>query len=595
MQFLNPNVFYMMLMPLLLLIVLILTNKENMQKYFSKEVLNKLAVGGNTIGKTTRNGLLFFTLICFIVTLSRPVINQKEQDLKQKLIPIVIALDVSKSMRATDIYPNRISLAKQKLKQIIELSPNSMIGVLLFAKDSFILSPVTEDFISLKFIVDNLDTDLDFVNGSNIFATLEATNHMLLDFKVKNLIILSDGGNDNSYEKEIQFAKDSKITIYSIGLATPTGAPIPQEEGYLTDIKGNIVTVKLNKSIKNLSLQSGGGYIGFSLDNTDIKAIINQINKQSDKEELNTQKVKVYTELFYYPLALGLFVLLISLSSIPKIKFRKVNIVLLLSFLSFYLIPTQSRASFFEFKNIKNANQYYENKEYKKASDEYRKISQTPQSYYNLGNSLYKDGKYKEAMDAYSKVVTNDKELESKKLYNIGNSYVNSKNLEKAKEFYEKALKLKQDKQTQENLDMVNKELEKQKKKDNKDKNKDKKDNKQDKKQNDKDNKDKKKSKKNKKKSKKDKDGNEKEKKNQEKNKTDKENTKQDLKNKDEKKSTKKDGKNQNQSKQENKKQDISDMEEKKWMKMLINQKTPILLRKVETNKDSKSDNSKPW
>ena len=598
MQFLNPNVFYMMLIPLILFIVLILTNKENMQGYFSKEVLDKLLVGGKTIGKTTRNSLLFFTLICFITALSRPVIDQKEQELKQNLIPIVIALDVSKSMSAADIYPNRITLAKQKLKQIIELSPNSMIGVLLFAKDSFILSPVTEDFISLKFIIENLDTNLDFVNGSNIFATLEATDHMLLDFKVKNLIILSDGGNDNSYEKEIQFAKDNNIAVYSIGIATANGAPIPQKQGYLTDKKGNIVTVKLNESIKNLSLQSGGGYIDFSLDNNDVKAIINQINKQSKKEELNTQKVKIYTELFYYPLVLGLFVLLISLSSLPKIKFKRskenLNMILLLTFLSFYLLPTQSEASFFEFENIKKANSYYENKEYTKASDEYRKISQTPQSYYNLGNSLYKDGKYKEAIDIYSKIVTKDKELESKKLHNIGNSYVNSKMLEKAKEFYEKALKLKQDKQTQENLDMVNKELEKKKEKDKKD-NKDKKENKdkkQDKKQ-DKKEKQKDKDKNSKKKDEKDKKENKPDK--EDKDKKENQSEASSEKDKDDKKSSKKDGKNKSQSKKQQKKQDISDMEEKKWMKMLNDQKTPILLRKVETKKESKSDDSQPW
>ena len=179
MQFLYPNVFFVMLIPLILLIVLILTSKDTMQRHFAKSILDKLSVGGKSINKTTRNGLLFITLLLFIVALSRPVINQKEQNIKQSLIPIVIALDVSKSMMANDIYPNRIELAKKKLKEIINLSKNSTIGILLFAKNSFILSPVTEDFISLNYIVNNLDTNLEFSNGSNIFAVLEATSHML--------------------------------------------------------------------------------------------------------------------------------------------------------------------------------------------------------------------------------------------------------------------------------------------------------------------------------------------------------------------------------------------------------------------------------
>ena len=580
MQFLYPNVFYVMLIPLILLVVLILTSKDTMQKHFSKTILDKLRVGGKSLNKNTRNSLLFFTLLLFIIALSRPVINQKEQDIKQSLIPIVIALDVSKSMMATDIFPNRIELAKKKLKEILKLSKNTTIGVLLFAKDSFILSPVTEDFISLNYIVNNLDTNLEFSNGSNIFAVLEATSHMLSDYKVKNLIILSDGGNDNNYQDEIEFALKNDIAIYSVGIATAQGAPIPTKDGYLTNSKGDIVTVKLNKSIKNLSLKTKGGYIDFTLDNSDIKAIIDKINSQSKQEELATKKIKTYTELFYYPLALGIFVLLIALSSFPKIKFKNKNItknlnsMILFSILSLYFTPSQTIASFFEFENIKNADQYYKDHKYKEAVQEYNKISKTPQSLYNTANALYKDKKYQEAIDTYKSITTSSKELEHKRLHNIANSYVKSNKLKKAKEFYEKALKIKEDKDTQENLDIVNKELEKQKKKQNKSKKKDqkKKDNK-NKKKDDKQNKDNKNKKQN-------------DKKNKSKKNSDKQKNKKEKSN-DKKKASK--------AKQKVKKEPISDMEEKKWMKILNKQKTPVYLQKVKTKYKSGTDENQPW
>ncbi len=575
MNFLYPDVFYMMLIPLILLIVLVLTSKNNMDKYFSKEILSKLTVGGKVLDKNTRNGLLFITLILFIIALGRPVVDKKEQDIKQKLIPIVVALDVSKSMMATDIYPNRISLAIQKLKEIIKLSQNTTIGVLLFAKDSFVLSPVTEDFISLKYIANNIDTRLNFPNGSNIFATLEATAYMLEDFGAKNMIILSDGGNSKDYVKEIEYANDKNIAIYSIGLATTKGAPIPSKEGYLTNDNGDIVTVRLNESIKNLSLETKGGYIDFSLDNSDVKAILKRINTQSKKEELSVEKFKTYTELFYYPLGLGLFVLLLALSSIPSRIFKKnVFTAILLSFI--YFIPTQTKAEIFEFKNIENANKFYKDKKYKEASDEYRKLSKTPQSFYDLGNALYKDGKYKEALDIYSKVVTDEDTLEAKKLHNIGNSYVKLNNLEKAKEFYEKALKVKEDKETRENLDIVNKELKKQKKQEQKENEQEKQDkNKQENQQNKKNQQDK-------------------EKQNQE-------SKKEQQENQDEKKEKKQGKKEQSQSKQSQqtqsgvKKEEMSDMEEKKWMKLLEGGNTPILLRKADTKKESKVDETQPW
>ena len=599
MEFLNPNVFYMMLIPLILLFLLIITSKVTVEKHFTKQMMEKLKVGNQFLSKDVRNVLFFIILILFIIALSRPVIDKKEQNVKQTLIPLVIALDVSTSMLAEDIYPNRISLGKKKLQQIIDLANNTTVGIVLFAKDSFILSPVTEDFVSLKFIVQNLNTDLNFLNGSNIYSTLEATKHMLLDYKVKNLIILSDGGNDNEYKEELEFALNNDIVIYSIGLATKNGAPMPKDGAYITNSNGDIVTVKLNESIKKISLQSGGGYIDYTLDNEDVNAILNRINIQSKKEELNIQKVKIYTELFYYPLSLGIFLLLLSLSSLPSAK--KSNTTKSLFFICLlstsFIFPTKTLAYTFNFEHIKNASEAYNNKEYEKASAEYRSVNTSNESLYNLGNSLYKEAKYKDAIDVYSKIVTKDNALESKKLHNLGNSYVKMNDLEKAKEFYEKSLKVKEDKETQENLDLVNKELEKQKKEQKKnDKNQDnKQDNKQDKKDQNKSEDSKKENQENNKNKEENKDQKKENEKKSEKSKKEKNenNKKQD--NKQDKKDANKDEHKTSQNNDIKKKDQLSDMEEKKWMKMLKNQQTPVYMQKVRTNKESNNDENQPW
>lgn len=593
MQFLNPSVFYLLLIPIVVLMILVITNKESIHQHFSKDILGKLTVNTKAMGKTTRNILYFLTLILFITSLARPVINEKDQELKQNLIPIVVALDVSKSMRASDIYPNRLELAKKKLQSIIELSQNSTIGIVLFAKDSFVLSPVTEDFVSLKYIVDHLDTNIDFANGSNISAVLEAVNYMLKDFKVKNLIILSDGGNKKEYKDEIEFAKQNGISVYSVGIATQKGSPIPEHNGYLTDDKGNIVNITLNESIKELSLNTNGGYINFTMDSSDISAIVEKINSTSKKEKLQTQKIKTYTELFYYPLGLALFILFISLNSLPSLKKRTNKNLAMILFVS-VSCNIDLNAFIFDFEAIEKADNYYKNKEYDKAQKEYAKIKQTPQSIYNQANALYKQEKYKEAIKKYSKIKSSDDELNYKRLHNIANSYAKSNDLQKAKEFYEKALNIKDDKDTIENLEIVKKELEKQKKKQDKKQQSDQnQQNSQDKKDKDQD-----------KKGQKDEQNSQKSGK--------KENSKSD-----EKSGNKQDGtrdntaredgvssKEKKKEKQENrqisgeqktfKQQPISDMEEKKWMKMLENKKAPIFLQKVETKKGN-NDEQQPW
>ncbi|MGB3751459.1 MAG: VWA domain-containing protein [Arcobacteraceae bacterium] len=615
MQFLYPNVVFLMMIPLVVLFILILTSKSTVQKYFSKDILDKLRVGNSFLGKNTRNIFYFIVLFLFIIALARPVMNKKEQDIQQTLIPMVIALDVSNSMLVEDIYPNRISLAKKKLQAIIEKATNTTIGVVLFAKDSFILSPVTEDFVSLKYIINNLDTNLDLINGSNIFSTLEATRYMLDDFKVKNLIILSDGGNTDEYEDELDFVKENNIAIYSIGIATKEGGPIPEKHGYVTNTNGDIVTVQLNNSLKNLSMKSGGGYIDYTLDDTDVDAILNRINIQSKKEELNIQKVTIYTELFYYPLALGLFFLLIALSSLPTKKKKSILSLLFLA-VSFSFVPTNSYAYTFNFEHIDKANELYEKKEYGKASDNYRKVNSNNQSLYNLANSLYKEEKYQEAIDLYSQIVTTDEKLEAQKLHNLGNSYVKINELEKAKEMYEKSLKLSHDKETQENLERVKKALEEKKQKqekdnkENQDKEKDNKENKENQKKNEKqdknqENHDDKKSKSENEddhssKEKKDKEAqeeNKKQNKNKDKQKKNEENKqKQEKKSKETKGAPKQEKQNsQSENQMQNKKNELSDREEKKWMELLQNQQTPIYLQKVQTNKESKYDETQPW
>lgn len=320
MEFLYPNVLWVILLPVIVLIVLIATNKDSMQIVFDENILAKLAVKSSYMKKSSRNILFFAAIIFMTISLARPVMNNYEQEVKQKLVPIVVAIDVSRSMFANDIFPNRLELAKKKVKNIISISKTSAIGVVLFAKSAFMLSPVTEDFSSLLYLVNNLDTGLNFDNGSNIMAMIESSNDLMRDFNSKNIILFSDGGNSEDYSKEAEYAKKHNINIFAIGLATKKGSPIPTKDGYLTDENGNIVTVGLNENIISLAKQSGGGYIGYSLGDADIEAVISEILTRSKKIEMRSQKIKIYTELFYYPLAFAIIILLFAFSSFPKFK-----------------------------------------------------------------------------------------------------------------------------------------------------------------------------------------------------------------------------------------------------------------------------------
>lgn len=485
MQFLYPNVLFFMLIPTILLAFFITTNKKSMQKLFTQEALNKLTVNNKFMNQNTRNILFFIAVILMLIALGRPVIEPKEQELKQELISYTIALDTSKSMLADDIKPNRLTFAKNKLLKLLDLSKDKVVSVILFSNSSYILSPLTSDITSLKQIVSRIDEKYTFDNGSSLQVAIKSASKLLKNIQTKNLIILTDGTDKNSFEEEIKLAKDFNINIYIITTASKERTPIRLENGkFLNDENGNIVTVALNENIKNLSLNTNGAYINYTIDDYDIESIMKTVENNSKKQNTTSKKFKVYTELFYYPLALALLILLIAFSSLPKSRF--------LPFILILLIQYDLKASITDFKTIDKAQEAYEKKDYEKAAKEFKKVAKTPQAYYNLANSLYKQKKFKQALKNYKKVISSDESLEFKKLYNMGNSYTKLNQLEEAIRSYEKALKFKEDKQTRQNLDIVKDALKKQKKQDpkksNENKNKNNKNNEDNKQENDKQN-----------------------------------------------------------------------------------------------------------
>ena len=587
MDFLYINVLYFMLIPFFILAYLISSQKDSFEKLFSKEIIENLRVTNQGMSKNSRNILFFASIFFMIIALSRPVMNEQEQSIKQELNAIVVAIDVSKSMLAQDLYPTRLDMAKLKLEKIIEKSKHNALGLVIFAKSAFILSPITQDFNSLKYIVKNFDSKIDFNNGSNIYAMLEASNKLFKNYEHKNIILLSDGGNNTSYKDEIDFLEKNKLNLYTISLASNKPTPIPTKDGYMTDSNGDIITIKRNESIKKLSFINTGAYVNYTLNDKDVDAVLNDIFTKIEKDKISSKKYKIYTELFYYPLGLALLLLLLSFSSFRSIKsLSSISKALVLSLLIFS--SSNLKAGLFDFQTINQANEDYKNKDYKKAQKQYEKIKNSEESLYNQANAAYKQKDYKKALELYDKTFTyKNEDLEYKKLHNMGNTYVNLNKLEEAKESYEKALKIKENKETKENLETVKKELEK-KKKENK--------------KNQENKKDSKKSKENKK-DKKKKDSKNKEQKDGDKSKNKKDNKKNQEKKKDSKESKenkKPENKDSKGEKSESKKSSknikkniISDLEEKKWLKQLENKQVPILLRKVQSKEENKS--SSPW
>lgn len=489
MSFLHPEFLYFMLPPLLILFGLLLTQKESQSHLFSKEVIDKLRVSENTLTLRTRNALFFLMAFFMIIALAEPVIDDGTISVKAKSADIMIALDISDSMLAEDVYPSRIKLAKEKALELLKIAPNERIGVIGFAKNSYLVSPLSFDHSAVGFLLSQLDTDSITEKGTNISSMLDVVNKSLNEQSKKYLLILSDGGDSESFTKEIQKAKEYGIVVFVLGLGTQNGAPIKLKDGSFIKQNGNIIVSKLNENISELATSTGGVYIQNSTSSDDIKVMLEEIDRISEKKELKSEEIHRYKALFYFPLAMALILLLIATSSMSKRE--KLNLPSVFVLFALLFSHPDAKAGVFDFIDLQDAKEAYENKDYEKASTIYKNHAQNTHngdSYYNAGNSLYKLEKYSEAVEQYEKASFDSKESRAKNFSNIGNAYAKQstpESLQSAVKSYEKSLEIVEDKPTRENMQAVKKLLEQQEQ-DSKDENSDKSEesDKQDKKEN---------------------------------------------------------------------------------------------------------------
>lgn len=612
MSFLHPEFLYYMLPPLFILFGLLLTQKETQAHFFSKEVMDKLRVSANTLTLRARNALFLMIGFFIIIALAQPVIDDGVVTVKAKSADIMVALDISDSMLAEDVYPNRLELAKQKVLNLLSKAPDERIGIMAFAKNSYLVSPLSFDTSAVSFLLTQLDTTSITQKGTDFFSILDVFSKSQKSEGEKYLLIFSDGGDSDDFKDEIALAQKNNIVVFILGIGTTKGAPIKLKDGNFIKQHGKILVSKLNENIAELATSSGGVYIQNTTSTSDIDTMLAEIKSISKEKELKSEEIHKYIPLFYFPVGIALFLLLIATSSMSKRV--RVELPSLLILCLFMFASVNLRADILDFMDLSEAKEAYKSEQYEKSAKLYEKYaeeSKKGESYFNAGNSLYKQKKYEEAVNLYEKATFDDESLRAKNFSNMGNAYAKGQNLQKAVEVYEKSLKIEEDKDTRENLEEVKKLLKKQKqnskksdKQNNKkDKNKDDKseskdgDKNSDKKEKSKEDEDSSKSKKSKDKeqksddmkSKKEKDSDAEDKKD-EKNEKEKKEQLEKLDKNDEKK--KSDSKNKAQT---SSKEKMSDAEEAKWLDQLNLQKNSYLYKLGEQKPMKETSDEKPW
>jgi len=316
MSFLYPTI--LLFIPFALLLVFLVKKYKFDTKLFSKRVLKKLSPSGFEKFTTLKEYFLILSIIFALLALARPYIEGKDIKVNTKSFDLIVGFDLSNSMRCDDIYPNRLTFAKQKFYQALKALKNERVGVLGFTSRAFLIAPPTTDYESLKFLVKNLQTDYISLKGTNILTFLQNANDMFKSDK-KAVLIFSDGGDKKSYKEEIDYAKTHNIKVYIYAVATKKGGVIKTENGVLKNKDGNIVITKLNPAIEELAIKSGGAYEKFSFKSGDISKLIKTIEENFKNYEMIEQKIiKNNLELFYLPLIFSIIFFFMANFSLPR-------------------------------------------------------------------------------------------------------------------------------------------------------------------------------------------------------------------------------------------------------------------------------------
>ncbi|MBT0607081.1 VWA domain-containing protein [Aequorivita echinoideorum] len=319
----QPIYFYVLFaipVVVVLFLLLLFWQKRTQHKFLNKELLKKLSPNYSVFKSVLKVLVLCLAIACLTFALVNPKIGTKLETVKREGVDLVFALDVSKSMLAEDIAPNRLEKSKQLITQIINSLAGDRIGIIGYAGSAFPQVPITTDFSSAKLFLSGMNTDMVSSQGTAITEAIEMAETFYDDEGQANrvLFIISDGeDHEGSYSEIADEAAKKGIRIFTIGVGTLEGGPIPIKSNgilqyYKRDQNNEQVITRLGEeTLRDIAKQANGEYI----DGSNTKRVVDQVKailNGMDKNEFEAKQFTDFKDQFQWFLAGALFLLVLD-------------------------------------------------------------------------------------------------------------------------------------------------------------------------------------------------------------------------------------------------------------------------------------------
>ena len=321
MKFATPEYLYLLLLIPLAIVIYqyaCYRRKRNIKRYGDPELTARLIPSYST----TRSSVLFWislvALALLIVALARPRYGKGKTTITTRGVEMVVALDISNSMLADDIKPNRLEKAKRLIKRLAEQLKGNKVALVVFAGDAYVQLPITDDYISIEMFLESISTNLVSRQGTDIGAAINLASRCFTpnDKIGKAIVLITDGENhEGGAEEAAKAAAESGKKVFILGIGTTKGGRIPLSDGnFLRDREGQVVVTKLNEEMAMKIAEAGNGmYLNVDNTNEAQKILSDQLDKMT-KDETTTEMYTGYNEQFLYPATMAFILLLLDLA-----------------------------------------------------------------------------------------------------------------------------------------------------------------------------------------------------------------------------------------------------------------------------------------
>jgi len=301
--------------------------KKNLKKLGELGLIEQLVPAVSKAKKTSKFILFLLSFAFLILGLCNLQTGSKMQEVKREGSDIMICLDVSNSMLAQDLSPNRLERAKMAIENMIDKLQGDRLGIIVFAGEAYVQLPITTDYSSAKLFLESINTKIVPTQGTNI---ADAINQAVESFgkdegKNKAIVIITDGeNNEEDKESAVSAAEEASkknIVIHTIGVGSAEGVPIPNiidgyAAGYKKDNEGNTIVTKLDaKILQDIAETTKGVYVQASSSDIGLDAILTKIG-ELDKKQMESKMYSDYEDQFQiFLLAAFLFLVVETLIS----------------------------------------------------------------------------------------------------------------------------------------------------------------------------------------------------------------------------------------------------------------------------------------